>query len=679
MSLIAPFRLRILFRSAFLLLALAALGLALYVLQQEKQLSYRNYQYGVHKTEAEIVAKLRHPAGQLALLNPHAQSVGVTPLHPLLLPFSALDFDDQNKVQQAVEMAGCLVQYDDHGAVCTAIGSNPYAGGYIYVAGDFLSGDLASHQTGEGIITNAHRVRVQVKLRGQTYHWIAPFELMDSSRSRGTRGRLAGFVDQGNVEYQVRPIKEFRGWLWQSPRCAKGEGAGCQRKSFFSVRLPVPILRDEMFDGPQPVWPPADLDQIQVHVQILAPGEGAPLLDSDDAGAVPPFALSDLAPLLLPGETLHIRKLPAAGKDLIALTGAEAAPDNSWRVLDRIVRRLPVEGYDKVPEQREEIATSTGSYEVVLTGDLRGVNRSLSVVATRVSWFVGAMLWAILLVWFVIETSVIRRITVLTKRAAGVAKTVKGAGALDEVQLGDLRGEDELGVLAACLADLLQRVREDVAREQIRTEQEKDMWHAVGHEIMSPLQSLMVLHGDEEDPSYRYIQRMQQAIRVLYGSASPSEAFQSTKLQIASVDIDAFLANVAENAPLEGIADVHYTSGGPVLVRAHDYSLEDVVTHVLRNADRYRTAGTPITITLATTDDAATVSIHNQGPQIEPDMLNKIFEYGVSDQPESGAHGNRGQGLFVARTYMAKMGGTITAQNLADGVEFVLTLQRASA
>ena len=40
------------------------------------------------------------------------------------------------------------------------------------------------------------------------------------------------------------------------------------------------------------------------------------------------------------------------------------------------------------------------------------------------------------------------------------------------------------------------------------------MWHAVGHEIMSPLQSLLVLHGHADDPSYRYINRMQQAVRV---------------------------------------------------------------------------------------------------------------------------------------------------------------------
>ena len=142
------------------------------------------------------------------------------------------------------------------------------------------------------------------------------------------------------------------------------------------------------------------------------------------------------------------------------------------------------------------------------------------------------------------------------------------------------RGSDELGLLAGTLAELLERVNDDVRREQIRTAQERDQWHAVGHEIMSPLQSLMVLHGSESDPSHRYVQRMQQAVRVLYGTASPGEA------------------------------------------------------------------------------------------------IDRIFEYGVSDQEPAAGSERRGQGLFVARTYMAKMGGTIVARNEDGGDGFVLGLPR---
>ncbi len=71
--------------------------------------------------------------------------------------------------------------------------------------------------------------------------------------------------------------------------------------------------------------------------------------------------------------------------------------------------------------------------------------------------------------------------------------------------------------------------------------------------------------------------------------------------------------------------------------------------------------------------------IFNQGPNIAEELVGRVFEYGVSDQPDSGAEGNRGQGLFVAKIYMAKMGGTISAVNRADGVSFILNLQRVQA
>jgi len=68
---LASFRLRVLFRSAFLLLALAVIAMAVTVLQEEKQRSYDNYQASFAKTKEQIVARLHHPSGQLALLNPH--------------------------------------------------------------------------------------------------------------------------------------------------------------------------------------------------------------------------------------------------------------------------------------------------------------------------------------------------------------------------------------------------------------------------------------------------------------------------------------------------------------------------------------------------------------------------------------------------------------------------------
>ena len=137
-------------------------------------------------------------------------------------------------------------------------------------------------------------------------------------------------------------------------------------------------------------------------------------------------------------------------------------------------------------------------------------------------------------------------------------------------------------------------------------------------------------------------------------------------------------------APHAGIVDVVYEGPGEaVVVRADEYPLEDVVTHVLQNAQRHRRAGTPITLRLRADDARATVELHNEGEAIPAELIDKIFEYGVSGAQEGEGSTDaqapqRGQGLFVVKTYMAKMGGTVTAENVAGGVRIVLTLPRVA-
>ena len=677
---LASIRLRVFFRVIFLLLAVATVALALAVLQEEKQQGFDNYREGFAKTADQVAARLHHPAGQLALLNPESGAT-LTPLRPLLLPYAALDFDDPNKVRMAVEMSGCLVQYPRDAALCVAVGSQRWAGAFIYVAGRLMTKALVPHRTGESDLAQAHRMRVQVALRGVQYNWIAPFEAELDNQRGGLRGRLTGFAERQDGDYaHSRPQRDFRGWLWQSPDCVAGQptGADCEREVFYSIRLPIAVLAEETDADHKRSWPPPDLGDMRVHVAMLAPGNDAPIFDSNNDEARASFQLSDLHSLLLPGETLSIRRVEGSAPEILHMVGGEDSTDPISPLINALIRRLPVDAGAFKLDSREVIATPAGRFELVLNGDVRNANRILARTATRVSWFVGATLLAIAIAWFTLELSIIRRIAILTRRTRAAQRSASVMQGLEQLDVSDLRGGDELGILASGLHELQGLVREDMAREKIRAEQEKDMWHAVGHEIMSPLQSLLALHAGDADDSRRYLLRMQQAIRVLYGSASPSEAFETSRLQLKALDLDAFLAAVAANAPAAGIDDVIYTpAAAPVLVRADEFPLEDVVTHVLRNAHRYRVPGSPITIRLEQDESSVRIGIHNQGANIPADMLDKVFEYGVSDQAESGAHGNRGQGLFVARTYMAKMGGTIEARNEENGVTFIMSLLRA--
>ena len=718
---LASFRLRLLFRGAFLLLALALAAMAVGVLQDEKQRSHDHYRAGAVKTMEQIMARLRHPSGQLALLNPELGSQDQQAGRPVVLPFSALDFDDQNKVRNAVEVAGCLSgpgaatagavagAAADEGLAaagssgrapaspwCVAIGNTPWMGGFLYAVGHLNSPALVAHAMGDERLDGAHRLRVTLHTPEQTVRWLAPFERLPATAVGSQRGRFTGYVEQPSGNYKgQKPVREFRGWAWQKLSCEGGDAPadpttaagrepgeaaahGCPHATFVSLRLPVQAWQEALFQKSRPAWPPADLDRVRVRIELLPPGDGAALFDSDAAPASAPFSLHSLSALLLPGETLTITR---DGKPWAALQGQLAQAPASPMLL-RLIAWLPVAGQPGAAtlqpvEVADGIDTPAGRFQVSFWGDARSVNRSLGEVATRLSWFVGAMLVAVGLAWLVMEVGLIRPLARLTRRTRGLSRTVHDDGGLARYNLADLRGRDEMGLLASALDDLLHRVREDATRERLRAEQEKDMWHAVGHEIMSPLQSLLALHGSDSDPSHRYIQRMQQAVRVLYGSARPSEAFESTHLTLGSVDLSQFVRHVADNA---GVAHlVCQAPAEPVWVRADEYSLEDVFSHILKNAERHRTPGTPIALTLHTTDTTATVGIHNVGPAIAPELLARMFEYGVSGQPVNAATESRGQGLFVVKTYLAKMGGTVSVSHVDAGVRFDLVLQRSRA
>jgi two-component system OmpR family sensor kinase len=685
---LAAFRRRLVFHGAFVLLALATLALAGALLTEERQRGRERYEAGFHQRLSSIGTQLRHPTGQLALINANAPLLAEGDIAPVVLPFSALDFDDPFKARQAVEMSGCAVRWPDGRQLCVAVGSRAYAGGFLYLVADLDLPPAQPRERGQTDLLPVSRARVTLTVDGETHEWVAPFEAgrdapVDAGRA-GLRGRLTGFAGNGDTLGRLaRPVRDFRGWLWQDADCADPSDAlpGCLRRSLVSIRLPVEAWRAQLFNAQRALWPPTNLAATRVRLQWLT--EDAPAaFDSAQPGALRPFALDQLTEALAPGERLRIERLRGAGPQPVTELTGQAPPGEvvaPW--ITRLMQRLPTLG-DQVAPQRltaqETVSTPVGRYRLNLSGDPTSADRHLGATATRMSWYVGAMLAAIALTWLLIEVGLMRRITLLTRRAAALRYNMQDPQVdrrLGELDVKDLGGKDELGILANTLATLLERVKEGVRREHIRAEQERDMWHAVGHEIMSPLQSLMVLHPDAQDPSRRYVQRMQQAVRVLYGTASPSEAISAAPLQLETLDLDAFLALVAGNAPHAGIADVVYQgTGAPVWVGADEHSLEDVVTHVLRNADRHRTPGTPVHLRLHTEDQLAIVSLANQGPTIDPALIDRIFEYGVSDPNATPSSERRGQGLYVARTYMAKMGGTILAFNTPDGVRFELRL-----
>lgn len=701
----AALRGRLIFRTVFLLLMLATVLLALIILQGEKLRAYDNYHRNLHKTHATMLAKLRHPSGQLALLNPDIFGQPITPLRPLLLPYAALDFSDHNKSQQAIEVAGCSIHYPN-GDICIGIGSNPYAGGFVYILGKLETTDLISRVPGVLDLHNVHRLRVTMRYHGEETHWNAPFEQIDDKNLYITKGKLAGFLEETDqLNARARPNKEFRGWIWQYRDCNDTFSHTCQHTTFYSVRLPVKNFAKALLKKKRPIWPPKDLADYHFDVMLMAPLTEQPVFDSNQSSVSLPYALSGLAEPLLTGEVLTIKSKRANQRNALTLSGepAKETPSIYFNSLQKLINWMPIVLKSHQQKQwpgnlmlQDTLKHSTGNYEVTLKGHLSSVNRELSVMAERVTWVVAVMLTAILFAWLLVEFSFLRRLTLLTKRAAAVSYSMQTQGAnhvetdlterVEALHLEEFKASDEVGILANTLTELLSRIQLDVQRAKTRAEQDKDMWQAVGHEIMSPLQSLMVLHPDQDGQSHRYVNRMLQAVRMLYGHASPSEAVEAANIDVEVIDANAFMQQIAENAHYAGITGVTFVSGEPQWVRANPFSLEDALTHILNNAQRYRKANTPIRLNLVADDTAVELHIENTGEQIAEDNLERIFEYGITEQSDGSAEAgldemqqdktNRGQGLFISKTYVTKMGGQIQAKNQRNGVIFIIRLPK---
>lgn len=672
---LAAFRRRALLRLVFFALLVGSAALALQLLTDEKQRQRDAYEAGFRGQLDVLAERLRHPSGQLALLNADRPADDAQGWVPLRLPVGAIDFDDPTKAERVMDLSGCAARWDSGAELCIGVGQRASAGAVVYAVARLpLAGLLAGRERGQLDVADVHRVQLRLShpQGGQT--WTAPLELLSAQR-----GQLPGFADVPSADLlpqKARPDRDFRAWLWLDDACPAGEAPDCPRRALLSLRIPVSLPAWREAARSRQAWPPADLSLLRVSLQLRGPG-GALLLDSSAPDARAPWSLSTLRAQLRPGERLAIFK----GDDRAPIARMQAAgfeePAYPW--LTRLIRQLPAARLEGPPLFQTGLQHESQWYRLALDGDLRAIDRALAATATRYTLYFALLAGAIALAWLIVEVGLLRRMAQLTRRANALTQSLQAQpDQLPPLDVEDLKGRDELGILAGSLSELLARSREHLRHEQIRAVQEREQWHAVGHEIMSPLQSLLALHGGEADTSRRYLLRMQAALQLLYGQASVGEAMAGASAQRERLDLAAFLREVAANAPFAGIENVVATGCGtgadaPCWVFADALKLEDALTHLLNNAARYRVADTPITLHLSLDAEQAQIEVHNQGPQISPERLGSLFELGAGDA-EGPSH--RGQGLFVARTYLAKMGGGIAVRNEAGGVSFELRLQR---
>ncbi|MAP18106.1 MAG: histidine kinase [Aurantimonas sp.] len=241
---------------------------------------------------------------------------------------------------------------------------------------------------------------------------------------------------------------------------------------------------------------------------------------------------------------------------------------------------------------------------------------------------------------------------------------------------------DEVGNLATALRDMTNSL-------YARMDAIETFAADVSHELKNPLTSLRsaveTLPLARTDASReRLLDIIQHDVRrldrVITDISDASRLDAELACQIASkVDLAQLLRAVVEGARSQSKPDrqVSITFDKQALpgsikdgyvVTGHDLRLSQVFTNLIENARSFvpETNGR-IDVLLRRRNSRVVIVVEDNGPGIQAEIIDRIFERFYTDRPSAEAFGqNSGLGLSISRQIVEAHGGTIRAENIAD-------------
>jgi two-component system sensor histidine kinase ChvG len=106
-----------------------------------------------------------------------------------------------------------------------------------------------------------------------------------------------------------------------------------------------------------------------------------------------------------------------------------------------------------------------------------------------------------------------------------------------------------------------------------------------------------------------------------------------------------------------------------LLVAGRDSRLGQVVTNLIDNARSFSPQGGEVRVTCSRTKNEVEIRVEDDGPGIQPDAIERIFERFYTDRPEHGFGQNSGLGLSISKQIVEAHGGRLWAENRISTTE----------
>lgn len=445
------------------------------------------------------------------------------------------------------------------------------------------------------------------------------------------------------------------------------------------------VERQEQLDGPQIVsilvrinaaalgigfdttqWPSDQIRGTQVGIEIFRTNEPQAFSISPSANG------TTLASI----EQAYLATIPSHAKLSLFSEKHRDAPSWTSAKLDNPGSVEPAGLFQRVGDKIAGTFSGKGinveqSFQSAITGPMRAEltfseTAIPDVAATAIGMLVLAAFLVLALLFVFIDA--IRRYGYITSDALRLALRKR------EDFERYVRNKDQIGTLGRVINILHKRTQANVhrtaralTREKIAIDRHQQSLSIIGHEIKSPLATLLSM--PEDDPEKRrHLKRIQRALNVFKEANLVDRQIDEGKLEIARKDLASYLNNFAEE--VDGRV-IYVGAASDVFAVFDDANMMLVLEKLVDNAQRYAWRDTDILISITEANsDVVTFEVLDEGPHAKD--TERIFDLGYS---ESNDDENLGVGLYAAMRYINGFGGEIYAENRPNGFAIVIKLK----
>jgi len=283
----------------------------------------------------------------------------------------------------------------------------------------------------------------------------------------------------------------------------------------------------------------------------------------------------------------------------------------------------------------------------------------------------------------------------LRRLSAAAIRVRRGAREREEIPDFSAR-QDEIGNLSIALREMTTALYDRIdAIESFAAD--------VSHELKNPLTSLRsavetLPLAKTDESKKRLLDVIQHDVRRLdrlisdISDASRLDA-ELARVDAGSVDLEILLRDLIDvsrqirnrkkEVQIEFAIERKPGVKTRFVVNGHDLRIGQVVTNLIENARSFVPEHDgKITVRLVRTRSRCIVYIEDNGPGIQAENIDRIFERFYTDRPESEGFGqNSGLGLSISRQIAEAHGGSLRAENIIDpesekllGARFILAL-----